>query len=98
MLAKGDLKYRAIERCLLYTSGGGSNHRYNLSTAVMLKDNHIDAAGGGTRAIEMARAHADVYKRQIRVIAVRLSCHILMINHIRLWIAFPITVMRRVRR
>lgn len=25
--------------------GGGSNHRYNLSTAVMLKDNHIDAAG-----------------------------------------------------
>ena len=32
--------------------GGGSNHRYNLSTAVMLKDNHIDAAG------EMARAHA----------------------------------------
>ena len=38
--------------------GGGSNHRYNLSTAVMLKDNHIDAAGGVTRAIEMARAHA----------------------------------------
>ena len=36
----------------------GSNHRYNLSTAVMLKDNHIDAAGGVTRAIEMARAHA----------------------------------------
>ena len=34
------------------------NHRYNLSTAVMLKDNHIDAAGGVTRAIEMARAHA----------------------------------------
>ena len=38
--------------------GGGSNHRYNLSTAVMLKDNHIDAAGGVTRSIEMARAHA----------------------------------------
>ena len=38
--------------------GGGSNHRYNLSTAVMLKDNHIDAAGGVTRAIEMARTHA----------------------------------------
>ena len=37
---------------------GGGNHRYNLSTAVMLKDNHIDAAGGVTRAIEMARAHA----------------------------------------
>ena len=38
--------------------GGGSNHRYNLSTAAMRKDNHIDAAGGVTRAIEMARAHA----------------------------------------
>ena len=39
-------------------AGGGLNHRYNLSTAVMLKDNHIDAAGGVTRAIQMARAHA----------------------------------------
>lgn len=43
--------------------GGGSNHRYNLSTAVMLKDNHIDAAGGVTRAIEMARAHARLPRR-----------------------------------
>ena len=39
-------------------AGGGLNHRYNLSTAVMLKDNHIDAAGGVTKAIKMARAHA----------------------------------------
>lgn len=39
-------------------AGGGLNHRYNLSTAVMLKDNHIDAAGGVTKAIQMARAHA----------------------------------------
>ena len=38
--------------------GGGRNHRYNLSTAVMLKDNHIDAAGGVTQAIKAARAHA----------------------------------------
>lgn len=38
--------------------GGGRNHRFNLSTAVMLKDNHIDAAGGVTQAIEAARAHA----------------------------------------
>lgn len=37
--------------------GGGRNHRYNLSTAVMLKDNHIDAAGGVTQAIEAARVH-----------------------------------------
>ena len=39
-------------------AGGGFNHRYNLSTAVMLKDNHIDAAGGVTKAIQMARVHA----------------------------------------
>lgn len=39
-------------------AGGGLNHRYNLSTAVMLKDNHIDAAGGVIKAIQMARAHA----------------------------------------
>lgn len=38
-------------------AGGGFNHRYNLSTAVMLKDNHIDAAGGVTKAIQMARTH-----------------------------------------
>lgn len=38
-------------------AGGGFNHRYNLSTAVMLKDNHIDAAGGVIKAIQMARAH-----------------------------------------
>ncbi len=38
--------------------GGGCNHRYNLSTAVMLKDNHIDAAGGVAKAVAAARAHA----------------------------------------
>ena len=38
--------------------GGGANHRYNLSQAVMLKDNHIDAAGGITAAVKSARAHA----------------------------------------
>ena len=38
--------------------GGGHNHRRNLAEMLMLKDNHIDAAGGVMRAIEMARAHA----------------------------------------
>ncbi len=38
--------------------GGGGNHRFNLSTAVMLKDNHIDAAGGVAQAVAAARAHA----------------------------------------
>ena len=39
-------------------AGGGVSHRYNLSTAVMLKDNHIDAAGGVANAVRMARTHA----------------------------------------
>lgn len=39
-------------------AGGGANHRYNLSQAVMLKDNHIDAAGGIAAAVAGARAHS----------------------------------------
>ena len=39
-------------------AGGGANLRYNLSQAVMLKDNHIDAAGGIAAAVAGARAHA----------------------------------------
>ncbi len=38
--------------------GGGHNHRYNLSDGVMLKDNHIGAAGSITKAVAMARAYA----------------------------------------
>ena len=38
--------------------GGGSMHRFGLSDGVLLKDNHIDAAGGVARAIECARASA----------------------------------------
>ena len=37
--------------------GGGTNHRYNLSDGVMLKDNHIDAAGSISAAVAAARAH-----------------------------------------
>ena len=36
--------------------GGGYNHRFNLSDGVMLKDNHIEAAGGITNAVEKVRA------------------------------------------
>ena len=36
--------------------GGGKNHRYNLSDAAMIKDNHIDAAGGITSAITKLRS------------------------------------------
>ena len=46
--------------------GGGSNHRYNLSDGVMLKDNHIDAAGGVKEAVAMAKAYAP-FVRKIEV-------------------------------
>ena len=46
--------------------GGAGNHRYNLSDGVMLKDNHIDAAGGITAAVKAARAHAP-FVRKIEV-------------------------------
>lgn len=46
--------------------GGGCNHRYNLSDGILLKDNHIDAAGGVKAAIEMARAYAP-FVRKIEV-------------------------------
>lgn len=39
-------------------AGGGKNHRYNLSDAAMLKDNHIDAYGGITAAVEALRKKA----------------------------------------
>jgi nicotinate-nucleotide pyrophosphorylase (carboxylating) len=48
---------RALERYGV-RCGGGHNHRDDLSSAVLIKDNHIAAAGGVTIAIERARAHA----------------------------------------
>ena len=46
--------------------GGGYNHRYNLSDGVLLKDNHIGAAGGVKQAVAMARAYAP-FVRKIEV-------------------------------
>ena len=46
--------------------GGGKNHRYNLSDGVLLKDNHIGAAGSVTNAIKMAKAYAP-FVRKIEV-------------------------------
>lgn len=46
--------------------GGGGNHRYNLSDGVLLKDNHIGAAGGIANAIQMAKAYAP-FVRKIEV-------------------------------
>lgn len=39
-------------------AGGGGNHRYNLSDAILLKDNHIGAAGGVKNAVAAAKAYA----------------------------------------
>lgn len=46
--------------------GGGCNHRYNLSDGVLLKDNHIDAAGGVKEAVAAAKAYAP-FVRKIEV-------------------------------
>lgn len=45
------------------TVGGGQNHRFNLSDGVLLKDNHIGAAGGVKEAIAAARAYAPFVRK-----------------------------------
>ena len=47
-------------------AGGGYNHRYNLSDGVLLKDNHIGAAGSVAKAIEMAKEYCP-FVRQIEI-------------------------------
>lgn len=46
--------------------GGGYNHRYNLSDGILLKDNHIGAAGSVTKAVRMAQEYAP-FVRKIEV-------------------------------
>ncbi len=46
--------------------GGGTNHRYNLSDGILIKDNHIGAAGSITKAITMAKEYAP-FVRKIEV-------------------------------
>lgn len=46
--------------------GGGHNHRYNLSDGILLKDNHIGAAGSITKAVQMAKEYAS-FVRKIEV-------------------------------
>lgn len=69
--------------------GGGNNHRYNLSDGVLLKDNHIGAAGGVREAIEAAKIYAPfVRKIEIEVEnlemvreAVEAGAHIIMLDN-----------------
>jgi len=44
-------------------AGGGTNHRYNLSDGILLKDNHIGAAGGVKEAIRMAKEYAPFVRK-----------------------------------
>lgn len=43
--------------------GNGNNHRYNLSDGVLLKDNHIGAAGSVANAVKMAKAYAPFVRK-----------------------------------
>ncbi len=43
--------------------GGGCNHRYNLSDGILLKDNHIGAAGSVKKAVEMAKEYAPFVRK-----------------------------------
>lgn len=43
--------------------GGGNNHRYNLSDGVLLKDNHIGAAGGVAAAVKAAKSYAPFVRK-----------------------------------
>lgn len=49
-----DLEKRAVQH------GGGANHRFNLSEAILVKDNHISLMGGITAAIKRIRQHTDL--------------------------------------
>lgn len=53
---------RVFEKYAVRT-GGGFNHRYNLSDGILLKDNHIGAAGGVRQAVEMAREYAPFVRK-----------------------------------
>lgn len=53
---------RSLEKYAV-RAGGGHNHRFNLSDGVLLKDNHIGAAGGVRKAIEGARAYAQFVRK-----------------------------------
>ena len=70
--------------------GGGSNHRFGLYDAVMIKDNHIKAAGGITAAVQAARKRHSAYDedrsgdgvaRASRRSAVHAGAHIVMLDN-----------------
>lgn len=82
---------RALQKYAV-TCGGGKNHRFNLSDAAMLKDNHIDAAGGILPAVETLRRHLghtvkiEVETRNLAEVgeAVKAGADIIMLDNMRL--------------
>lgn len=72
---------RALQKYSV-VAGGGRNHRYNLTDAAMLKDNHIDAYGGITAAVNALREKAghmlqiEVETRNLDELQEALNCHV----------------------
>ncbi|MEY8020956.1 carboxylating nicotinate-nucleotide diphosphorylase [Muriicola sp. SD30] len=58
---------RAIEKWAVRI-GGGENHRFALYDMIMLKDNHIDFAGGITKAIELTQAYLRDHQKDLKII------------------------------
>ncbi|MGN1090401.1 MAG: carboxylating nicotinate-nucleotide diphosphorylase [Huintestinicola sp.] len=79
---------RALEKYAV-TAGGGKNHRFNLSDAAMLKDNHIDAYGSITGAVNALRAkmgHMNKIEVEVRnkdelMEALQCSCDVIMLDN-----------------
>ncbi len=79
---------RALEKYAV-TAGGGRNHRYNLSDAAMLKDNHIDAYGSITGAVEalrkkighMAKIEVEVRNKEELNEALSCKCDVIMLDN-----------------
>ena len=79
---------RALQKYAV-TCGGGKNHRFNLSDAAMLKDNHIDACGNITKAVSTLRekightVKIEVETRNLDEVAEALStgCEIIMLDN-----------------
>lgn len=79
---------RALQKYAV-TCGGGKNHRFNLSDAAMLKDNHIDACGSITKAVETLRekightVKIEVETRNLNEVKEALStgCEIIMLDN-----------------
>lgn len=79
---------RALEKYAV-TAGGGKNHRFNLSDAAMLKDNHIDAYGGIAPAVNalrekighMAKIEVEVRNKEELLEALECKCDVIMLDN-----------------